>query len=182
MRKYRIIIQHLACALAVFWLSAIGVLAQQQNEMADEDGLATDITVSLLSVAPGYTVYTAHGHCALRLQCPSAGLDYSFTYGLDDTVENRLAFFTGEAKGEYSAVQTHDYLQEYANEGRRVVEYELNLNLYQKRRLWELLDNEVSYGAVRPYNYLTTNCSSMCAFAVKRALKQKWFMVRHRLF
>lgn len=187
MRKCKNIILYLACALTVFWLSAMGAFAQQQNDtvddaqqqndMVDEDGLATDITVSLLSVAPGYTVYTAHGHCALRLQCPSAGLDYSFTYGLDDTVENRLAFFTGEAKGEYSAVQTHDYLQEYANEGRRVVEYELNLNLYQKRRLWELLDNEVSYGAVRPYNYLTTNCSSMCAFAVKRALQGEAKMV-----
>ena len=75
---------------AVVWLLPTTVDAQ-----TDEDGLATDITVSLLSVAPGYTAYTAHGHCALRMQCPSAGLDISFTYGLDDTVENRLAFFSG---------------------------------------------------------------------------------------
>ena len=153
-------------AAAVLWL-----LPTMGFSQTDEDGLATDITVSLLSVAPGYTIYTAHGHCALRLQCPSAGLDLSFTYGLDDTAENRLAFFTGGAKGEFSTAHTSEYLQDYIDEGRQVMEYELNLSLNQKRRLWELLDNELERGAYRPYNYLTTNCSSMCALAVTRALQ-----------
>ncbi|WP_081783638.1 lipoprotein N-acyltransferase Lnb domain-containing protein [Xylanibacter brevis] len=150
----------------VLWL-----LPAMSFSQTDDDGLATDIKVSLLSVAPGYTIYTAHGHCALRLQCPSAGLDLSFTYGLDDTAANRLAFFTGEALGEYAVAHSRDYLQDYIDEGRQVVEYELNLSLQQKRRLWELLDNELARGAYRRYNYLTTNCASMCASAVNSALQ-----------
>ena len=160
------LIQRCVCALAVLLLSATDIFAQQ----ADNDGLATDITVSLLDVAPGYTIYTAHGHCALRLQCPSAGLDLSFTYGLDDTVENRISFFTGKGMGEYSAARTESYLKDYVGEGRQVKEYELNLSIDQKRHLWKLLDDELSRGAFRPYNYLKTNCSTMCAHAVVRAL------------
>lgn len=153
------------CVLAALWLTTIPTIAQD-----DEDSLATDIKVTLLAVAPGYTAYTAHGHCALRMQCPSAGLDISFTYGLDDNVHNRMAFFAGSGMGEYSAVYTSDYLQGYADEGRRVEEYELNLSLNEKRQLWALLDNELTNGASRRYNYLHTNCSSMCAYAVGRAL------------
>ncbi len=157
-----------ACVAALFWVLPTSLFAQQT---VDDDGLPTDITVSLLDVAPGYTIYTAHGHCALRLQCPSAGLDLSFTYGLDDNVENRLSFFTGKGMGEYSAAHTDEYLQDYVQEGRQVKEYELNLSLDQKRRLWELLDGELDRGAIRRYNYLKTNCSTMCAHAVARVLK-----------
>lgn len=161
----KVFIRLIVVATVLWLLPAMGF------SQTDEDGLATDIKTSLLSVAPGYTIYTAHGHCALRLQCPSAGLDLSFTYGLDDTAGNRLAFFTGDAMGEYSVAHTSDYLQDYINEGRQVVEYELNLSLQQKRRLWELLDNELARGAFRQYNYLTTNCASMCAYAVTSALQ-----------
>ena len=160
------LIQRCVCALAVLLLSATDIFTQQ----ADNDGLATDITVSLLDVAPGYTIYTAHGHCALRLQCPSAGLDLSFTYGLDDTVENRISFFTGKGMGEYSAARTESYLKDYVGEGRQVKEYELNLSIDQKRHLWKLLDDELSRGAFRPSNKQKTNCSTMCAHAVVRAL------------
>ncbi len=156
----------MALVAVVLWMLPKGIFAQ-----ADDDGLPTDITVSLLSVAPGYTIYTAHGHCALRLQCPSSDLDLSFTYGLDDTVENRLSFFSGKGMGEYSATHTKDYLQDYVGENRQVKEYELNLSLDQKRRLWELLDGELDRGAIRRYNYLKTNCSTMCAHAVARTLR-----------
>ena len=168
MKNSKYVLQLVACVLAAFWLAATGVFAQEGN--VDENGLATDITVTLISVAPGYTAYTAHGHCALRMQCPSAGLDISFTYGLDDTADNRMAFFMGNGQGTYSAYHTADYLKEYADEGRQVYEYELNLTLNEKRRLWELLDNEMSGGSFRRYNYLQTNCSSMCVQAVNRAL------------
>lgn len=170
MKNSKYVLQLVASVLAAFWLSATGVFAQQQESTVDENGLATDITVSLISVAPGYTVYTAHGHCALRLRCPSVGLDISFTYGLDDTAENRMAFFNGSGRGTYTAYHTDDYLKEYADEGRQVHEYELNLTLNEKRRLWELLDDEMSSGNYRLYNYLHTNCSSMCVDAVYRAL------------
>ena len=176
MKKFRIyILQLFACVLAVFILSATGAFAQQESNV-DENGLATDITVTLISVAPGYTAYTAHGHCALRLQCPSAGLDISFTYGLDDTPENRMAFFVGNGHGTYSAYHTDDYLKEYASEGRQVYEYELNLSLNEKRHLWELLDSEISGGNFRLYNYLQTNCSSMCVQAINRALDGDQFI------
>ena len=40
------------------------------------DTLPTDLKASLIVVSPGYTAYTAHGHCALRMQCMSEQLDF----------------------------------------------------------------------------------------------------------
>ena len=36
-------------------------------EAGNDDGLHVDIKASLIYVSPGYTAYTAYGHCAIRM-------------------------------------------------------------------------------------------------------------------
>ncbi len=98
-------------------------------EAGNDDGLPVDIKASLIYVSPGYTAYTAYGHCAIRMQCPSQRLDYCFTYGLDDSSQSYVSFFSGKGKGRFSTFYTHDYLREYKENNRQVSEYELNLSL-----------------------------------------------------
>ena len=81
-------------------------------EAGNDDGLPVDIKASLIYVSPGYTAYTAYGHCAIRMQCPSQRLDYCFTYGLDDSSQSYVSFFSGKGKGRFSTFYTHDYLRE----------------------------------------------------------------------
>ena len=150
----------MALCLAL-WLGAVPLRAAS---------LPTDLKASLVVVAPGYTAYTAHGHCALRMQCQSEKLDYCFTYGLDDNTQSYLSFFSGHGVGCFSTAYTRDYLADYARQGRQVTEYELNLSLEEKRSLWALLDSELADGTGLPYNYLKTNCSSMCIRAIEQAL------------
>lgn len=153
----------LACAMLVMaWCLRIGPV------MAAD--LPTDLRASLVVVAPGYTAYTAHGHCALRMQCASEGLDYCFTYGLADNCQSYLSFFSGHGMGQFSTAYTSDYLADYARQHRQVCQYELNLSLDEKRNLWALLDSQLDDGGLLPYNYLTTNCSSMCVRIVGQAL------------
>lgn len=132
--------------------------------------LPTDLHTQLLYVAPGYSVYTAHGHCALRMQCPSLHLDYCFTYGLDDNSQSYLKFLSGKGLGNYSVVYTKDYLDDYKKHNRKVLAYNLNLNLSEQRNLWAFLDNEISTPPYRRYDYLRSNCSSMCVYAVESIL------------
>ncbi|MGI6242238.1 MAG: DUF4105 domain-containing protein [Prevotella sp.] len=152
--------------IITFLFSLIGWTSAKAG---DTQTLPTDLKASLIYVSPGYTAYTAHGHCALRMQCPSQHLDYCFTYGLDDNSQSYMSFFSGKGMGRFSTCYTRDYLHDYQLHHRQVSEFELNLSLNEKRNLWALLDSELS-GTSLPYDYLRTNCSSMCAHAVENIL------------
>lgn len=152
----------------VLWLSVFFF-----GQPVKADTLPTDLKASLIVVSPGYTAYTAHGHCALRMQCMSEQLDFCFTYGLSDNTQSYFNFFSGKGMGVFSTAYTSEYLADYRQQGRQVIEYELNLNLDEKRSLWALLDSELADSNCRPYNYLKTNCSSMCVYAVNEALGQE---------
>ena len=56
--------------------------------------------------------------------------------------------------GVFSTAYTSEYLADYRQQGRQVFEYELNLNLDEKRSLWALLYSELADSSCRPYNYL----------------------------
>lgn len=132
-----------------------------------------DLTTSLLICQPGRTFYSGFGHCALRLQCPSQGLDVTFTYALDDNLANRIAMFRGNGAGRYSSVNTSTFLREYVGQGRGVVDYPVNISVEQTRALWQILDAENASPRHRQYNFLHTNCSSMCFYALKRVMKDE---------
>ena len=131
----------------------------------------TDLTTSLLICQPGRTFYSGFGHCALRLQCPSRGLDVTFTYALDDNLANRIAMFRGKGAGRYSSVKTEAFLEEYVRDGRGVMDYPINISVEQTRALWQILDGENASPRYRQYNFLHTNCSSMCFYALERVMK-----------
>ena len=153
----------------------LSLLLMVQRAWADEAGrdslgLPTDLKASLLVCDAGNSFYACYGHCALRMECPSEGLDVTFSYFMEDNITNRVNLFRGTAVGSYVCMNTPFFLQEYALSGRGVEAYRLNLTLDQQRRLWQLLDEEVTGSVHRPYNYLHTNCSSMSIYAVERAL------------
>ncbi|MBP5323415.1 MAG: DUF4105 domain-containing protein [Bacteroidaceae bacterium] len=133
--------------------------------------LPTDLTTSLLICQPGDNFYSGFGHCALRLQCPSHDLDVTFTYSLDDNLANRIAMFRGNGAGKYSSIKTAAFLEEYVKEGRGVVDYPVNISVEQTRALWQILDSENASPRYRQYNFLHTNCSSMCFYALERVMK-----------
>jgi hypothetical protein len=149
-----------------FWLLFLPLFLGAQAPQV----LPTDLYVDLLVVEPGNTLYTSYGHCALRLQCPSKHMDVSFTFGLDDTFRDVVQFFTGNGRGTYSRLVTETYLHDYQRQGRGVKAYAVNLTLDEKRNLWQLLDVQTSSGSPWRYNYMHTNCASMCVYAINQAL------------
>ena len=155
----------------VFLLTLVFTTAAQQtgSTFVPPD----DLTTSLLICQPGRSFYSGFGHCALRLQCPSHGLDVTFTYALDDNLANRIAMFRGNGAGRYSSVRTATFLKEYAEEGRGVMDYPVNLSIEQTSALWQILDGENASPRYRQYNFLHTNCASMCFYALERVMKKE---------
>jgi len=146
-----------------------------QEETADSvsndgGGLATDVFASLIIAEPSNDIYGCCGHCAIRMQCPSHNMDYCFTYSFSNTLANKFKFFNGTAEGSFVPMYTDDFLEEYKESHRGVMEYRLNLTLEEKRLLWQSLDENAHSSYHWKYDFLKTNCSAMCAYIVARSL------------
>ena len=124
------------------------------------------VTSSVLVISPTEDVYSVFGHVAIRMECPTHGLDYVFTFESDPGVSGFVTFVNGRADAAFVAVPTNQFLADTGNEGRGIMQYPLNLRPVQKQELWRLLDNDMVAGAQRKFNLLN-NCVSMTIQKIK---------------
>lgn len=129
------------------------------------------IHVSLLWVSAGNKVYTASGHNALRLQCPSNNLDIAYTFEMDLSAGSIMRFFNGTAPAGYVSAPTQVFIDSYKDEGRGVKAIDLNLSPREEQNLWRFLDSEFEKGARWKFDYEHNGCSSMTVNALYQCLE-----------
>ena len=117
------------------------------------------VKASLVVASPGGELFSCVGHNAIRLECEKFDLDYCFSYESESAKDRLAAYFAGHLKMGMFAVPTADYLKPYADEGRGVRQYPMNLSPSVKQRLWKLLDEKVAEGSELPYDYEKRGCS-----------------------
>lgn len=153
----------LVCAAAWACSPTVARADQEPASQAaseDVDRNAPDfVTASLLVMGPGDELYSCAGHAALRMECPTFGLDYCFSYESESVKDKIFTFFMGKLKMGMFAVPTKEYLKAYANTGRGVTQYQLDLPPEAETRLWKLLDDKVAEGADLPYDFLQRGCA-----------------------
>lgn len=138
-------------------LLPVGVFAQ--TDTVDVKQPAEDfVTASVCVASPGEEIYSALGHACLRLQCPTYGLDYVYSYESEDVSHKVLGFFAGRLKMAVRTVPTEEYVAQYAADGRGVKEYVLRLPVRVKQRLWQQMDARLEYSPV-PYDYMNRSCA-----------------------
>lgn len=135
--------------------------------VADTTGF---VKVGLVITAPGESFFSAYGHAALRMQCPSHGLDYCFSPEVAQPGAETTGFFTSTNRMGLIAARTQDYLQSCQKEQRKVMEYPLNLTSDEKKDLWRLLDGKLAEGLYMPYDYLNRGCAQEIASFVEVAI------------
>ncbi len=138
------------------------------------------VTASLLVTSPGEKVYSALGHCVLRMECPTYHLDYCFSFELHsgNDVTDYLLFFSGQAPAGVHAMETEAYLQNAKPEGRSVTQYTLNLTPVQKQELWRRLDNNMMEGVSSHFDFIFHNCTSTCLTAIESQLLGEQLVVK----
>lgn len=161
--------------LAMMMASAMPILAKEQYVdpvFGDTiDRTAEDfVTVSLLVADPGKAVYSTMGHSCLRMQCPTFGLDYCFTYESEDVTTRFWDFIAGNLYMGLFTIPTKEYCGWYIEEGRGVYEYKLNIPAWAEQNLWRILDNQVAEGSLLPYDYLKRGCTIACVEFLHNAL------------
>ncbi len=130
----------------------------QADSVAVQQPAEDFVTASVCVASPGDAIYSALGHACLRLQCPAYDLDYVYSYESEDARHKVLDFFAGRLKMAVRAVPTEQYVALYAPEGRGVREYELNLPIRVKQRLWKQMDERLDHSPV-PYDYMNRGCA-----------------------
>lgn len=151
--------------LALSFLVAAVPARAQSSGVSGGNGLRTEsddpdfVRASLLVASPGDSLYSLVGHCALRMECPTHGLDYCFSYEAEPAKKKVLAYLSGLLHMGMFAVPTEKYISFYEEEGRGVTQYRLNLPLETKRKVWEKLDGKAAEGVNLPYDCLSRGCA-----------------------
>lgn len=133
--------------------------------------LQADTTVSIITCMPGSQIYELEGHTALRIKMPHA--DLAVNYGVFDFDAPNFVyrFVKGETDYLCAAYDFSHFLNSYSRQGREVVEQVLNLSSEQKKRLTDLIsENLQPENAVYRYNYVKDNCATRPLAIVEKAI------------
>lgn len=128
------------------------------------------VIASLVVVDPGDVLYSVVGHACIRMQCPTYGLDYCFSYESEQVTHRVFSFLSGNLHMGLFAIPTDSFCAPYREEGRGVREYMFNLPLSVKQQLWRTLDEEMQKGSVQPYDYYHRGCARGCVHFLQTAL------------
>lgn len=160
-------------------ITTLPLFAQSQSSAQGGSGMKYDdvdrnaedfVIASVLIADPGTFMYSVLGHACIRLQCPTYGLDYCYTYEAENADNKVLAFLSGNLMMGLYAIPTEEYCYPYREEGRGVYEYILNLPTETKRELWRVMDIHLAEGIYLPYDYYHRGCAITIVDFVKEAL------------
>lgn len=110
------------------------------------------------------------GHAFLRLQCPTFGLDYCFSYESEKIKGQLWDYITGNLKMGMRGVHTSDYVEDYRIWKRAVHEYRINMPPEAEQRLWEQMDNHMLAENEMQMNLIKYGCTNTLLRYVERAL------------
>ena len=173
----RIIISWLFLALAFMGYAQELTVAERNAAQGFNDTidrLAPDFVLVSLCIADptdqsqDYLGMT--GHSFLRLQCPTFGLDYCFSYESERIKGQMWDYLTGKLKMGMYAVPTDEYIEDYRVWGRAVHEYRINMPADAEQRLWEQMDNHMMTEKDMQMNLIKFGCTNTILRYVEKAL------------
>ena len=135
--------------------------AQDEQKDSTEASLPTDVYAYYVVVTPGNTVASMFGHAAIRMSCPSVGLDYCFTIKTPEIKDELFDILFGHLRMGLVPEETAMFRDDYTKQGRGITEYQLNLTLDESRRLWQALDEQVARGLYWDMDYVNNGCTQV---------------------
>lgn len=142
--------------LSLLFVVVPSVVKAQSVQIADS---ANFVRASVMIASPDYgRTQSSFGHMFLRMECPSAGLDYCFSFE-SAYAPGVFSIFTGNYNVRLVRVNSNEYMRTYADELRMITSYPLNLRLPEEQRLWKRLDEIHAMGDYPEHDYFHHGCS-----------------------
>lgn len=145
-------------------------------QLAAQQKLSPEATVSVVTCGQGTELYSAFGHSAFRIYDPVLKLDKIYNYGTFDF--NKPNFYLNFAKGkliyQLSTTRFGYFLQEFNYENRWVKTQELNLGDADVQAVYDFLENNAKpENRSYRYDFFYDNCSTKIEEVIKAVLKDK---------
>src|SRR5262249_27648609 len=128
---------------------------------------------TLVTFGPGEEVWERFGHNAILIRDRDAHIARLYNYGMFDFAQENffLNFARGRMLYRISVSDPADDYPVYRDEGRWIVEQDLNLTAAQRTRLRDYLEwNARPQNAQYRYDYFTANCSTRVRDALDAAV------------
>ena len=143
--------------LFLFFALCFSPFVSKAFELSDSSG------ISLLTCASGEELYSAFGHNGIRVTDYKEGWDVVFNYGTFD--DQQPGFYVNFVKGRmiYSITYDNykDFLSEYVQEKRGVVEQDLRLTPEERKKIFQVLyTNALPENRIYPYDFFWDNCAT----------------------
>lgn len=168
--KSRLTLIVLLCFMG-FLKANVARAAQPTDSLQQELWQQPDFVRAYYVVAePGGALYSVYGHACIHMICPAYGLDYFFTYESENASRKILSFLAGNLHMGMQTLEAEEYLHSFAEDGRGVKEYEFNLPIEAKRKLWQVLDEKAAEGMNLPYDYEARGCAFACVDILEQVL------------
>lgn len=145
----------------------------EAQEVAHVPHIGDSAFASVLTCGPGDEFYTSFGHSALRVCDPAQGIDIAYNYGTFDF--DIPHFYWTFAKGNLNySLCNYDFSmfkEEYAYEGRAVVEQRLKLTNQELNNLFIALEtNALPQYRYYQYDFFRDNCATRVRDMVANSL------------
>lgn len=129
------------------------------------DGYALSVNsrISILTCGSGKDLYSSFGHTALRVVDNLDSLDIVFNYGTFDPSQDHFyqKFINGTLMYFLSVSDFDRFCEDYAEEGRDVIEQVLDLSIQEKKIIWNKLCYDYSEGnRYYKYDFVSNNCTT----------------------
>lgn len=142
----------------ILWLLCIHLSLSSYGQ-----GDSCSLHISLLTCSPGGELYSTFGHTAIRVTDQQAGTDVVFNYGTfnDSDPDFYLKFIRGLMLYALSSSSFADFIEEYREEQRGVIEQVIQLDCREKQKLLKALQINLQKEN-RYYNYYfhSDNCTT----------------------
>lgn len=122
----------------------------------------------------GEFVFYLYGHTAIRITDPETGLDKAYNYGYFSLEQKNFIpnFMIGKPMYMLGVTDFDSMVYDYAAQGRRVSEQQLNLRPDEVQALMDFLDwNALPENAEYRYNYFYDNCATRPRDLIERFTK-----------
>lgn len=142
----------------------VAVLLSGLLSFSQSPRLSPSTEVSVFTCGRGEELYSTFGHTALRIKDPINQLDVVYNYGyFDFRTENfYFKFVKGDLQYFMNVTSYEDFVFEYQNDQREVIEQTLNLPLFKKQELFDALNKDLqSEKRYYTYKFIDRNCTTM---------------------
>ncbi len=134
---------------------------------------ANDTVIYLITCGPGTETYSVYGHSALRVEIKSANSDKIYNWGIFDFdtpnfawkfAKGRLNYYLGDDS-------LNSFLSFYFYEERYVVSQKINITAVEKKRLLELINENLKPENIKyRYDFFYDDCSTRIRDLLEKAV------------